>query len=292
MPTSLRFLGLPGFLLLAAISAPAAPDVPVAAPAAPTPPPVALPAYVDVVSFAVDFEDEKGKIVTTVAPNALRVDAPDDGYSLIYDPQTERYTGLEHKNYTYWQFSWPEVRAAVETSKRYETRLQELSNEGLNGDASPAPPSAPSTASVSGSGAGDDTGYVWRPTTDKKRIANLDCIRWTGDTVSGEHVEAWCYGALLPKVQAAVAQLQTVDEPMALVPIRMVVPEFIFPVYTSLTKAGVTPILITWGDQRQPNRFQLVDVKTRAAKPDLFAVPKLYVKTTLITMDGLIDQKK
>jgi hypothetical protein len=35
-----------------------------------------------------------------------------------------------------------------------------------------------------------------------------------------------------------------------------------------------------------------VEAKTRDGKLSLFTVPKLYIKTTLITMDGLIDQKK
>lgn len=210
--------------------------------------PEAAPAFVDVVTFQANAEGESRKIVVTLGPSLLRVDEPDDGYSIIYDPQTDHYTGLEHRNYTYWEFSWPEVRSAVESSKRYEAHLQQLSSEGLNGD-NPSPSTNVPSAS-SGSAGGDDSGYVWRPTGDRKRVADLDCVRWTGDTVSGESVEAWCYAGVLPKVQAAVQHLRMINEPIALVPIRTIVPAFIFPVFDALAKGGVTPVLITWGATR------------------------------------------
>jgi hypothetical protein len=225
----------------------------------------------------------------TTGPNRLRVDEPDDGYSVIYDPQTDHYTGLEHRNYTYWEFSWPEVRDAVENSKRHEARLEDLSNEGMSGEVEGPVTNAPDAASTPA--VSDDSGYVWHMTTDKKRIADLDCIRWTSDTLSGESVEAWCYNGPLPKVQAAIARLRAIDEPMALVPVRTIVPDFIFPVYDALLKGGVTPVLINWGGDRKENHFRLVEAKTREGEPGLFTVPKLYMKTTLITMDGMIKEQ-
>jgi len=253
------------------------------------PVPVAVPAFLDVVSFAYDADGENHKVVVTTSPTLLRVDEPDDGYSVIYNPATDYYTGLEHRNYTYWEFSWPDVRAAVESSKRHEARLQELSNEGLNS----INLSSSSTAAdpASSSAGGDDSGYVWRATTDKKRINDLDCIRWTGDTVSGENVEAWCYAGILPKVHAAVGDLRDITEPMALVPVRTIVPDFIFPVFVALAKGGVTPIEINWGDDQDKHHFRLLETKTRDGKLSLFTVPKLYMKTTLITMDGMTDQQ-
>jgi hypothetical protein len=252
-------------------------------------PPVAAPAFLDVVSFEFYADSENHKVVVTTSPTLLRVDEPDDRYSIIYNSQTEHYTGLEHGNYTYWEFSWPEVCAAVENSKRHEARLQELSNEGLNDDASPPSTNAPD-ASSSSAGA-DDSGYVWHPTDEKKRIAGLDCVRWTGDTVSGESVEAWCYGGPLPKVQAAVERLRAITEPIALVPVRTIAPDFIFPVYAALAKGGVTPVLITWGDDTDKSSFRFVKAETCDGKLSLFAVPNLYMKTTLVTMDGIIDQQ-
>jgi hypothetical protein len=270
-------------ILIATIGVPlAADDKPVAAP-------VAAPAFLDVVSFEFEVDGENHKVVVTTGPTLLRVDEADDGYSIIYDPQTEHYTGLENRNDTWWEFSWPEVSSAVENSKRHEVRLQELSNEGLNGDTAPPSTNASTPSSSAGS---DDSGYVWQPTTDRKRISGLDCVRWTGDTVSGENVEAWCYAGVLPKVQAAVEHLRTVNEPMALVPVRTIAPDFIFPVYDALVKGGVTPVLITWGGDQEKNHFRFVEAKTREGKLSLFTIPKLYMKTTLITMDGMMDQKK
>ncbi len=251
--------------------------------------PLALPASVDVVSFEFHADGENHKVVVTMGAPLLRVDEPNDGYSILYDPQTQHYTGLEHRNYTYWEFSWPEVSSAVESSKRYETRLQELGNEGMNGDN--PPPSTNAAGATSSSAGGDASGYVWRPTNDKKRIADLDCVRWTGETVSGETTEAWCYNGPLPKVQAAIERLRTINEPVALVPVRTIVPDFIFLVYDALVKGGVTPVLISWGEEREKNHFRFVEAKTSESRLSLFTVPKLYVKTTLITMDGMIKEQ-
>jgi hypothetical protein len=69
------------------------------------------------------------------------------------------------------------------------------------------------------------------------------------------------------------------------------VPDFIFLVYGSLMKGGVTPLLINWGEDAGKSSFRLVALKTRDGKVGFFSVPKLYTKTTLITMDGMIDSQ-
>lgn len=278
----LSFLALPIFAL--ASPSPTTDNKP--KPATPQP---TLPAVLDVVTFAVKSEDQNQKLIVTSAPNATRIDSPVEDYSLIYNPQTEFYTGLEHSNYTYWQFSWPEIRAAVENSKRYESRLQELNLEGINPDSSST--SAPSTNGTATASVPDNSGYVWHQTPQHKNIAGLDCEEWIGETVSGDKVQAWCFNGPLPKIREAIERLRTVNEPVALVALRTLVPPFVFPVYDAMVKGGVTPVQIIWGPEQQKNNFAFIEVKTRPTKPDLFAVPKLYMKTTLVSMDGLIDQK-
>ncbi len=282
----------------------------------PAPPPV-IPAVLDVVTFEVRDEDGSRKIVVTPAPGLLRVDVPDDGLSIIYRPATQFYIGLENRNYTYWEFSWPDVEAAVKGSTRYQTRLKDLGTEGLNGYLPDADGTAPSTnAPTDNPFAASDTlmdtnsppapaptpaavppasenvsGYVWRPAGDKKRIADIDCVKWTGESVSGSPVEAWCCTTPLPKVRDALARLREINEPIALVPVRSLLPAFVFEVVDDLAKGGVTPIDITWGDDADKDHFALVSVKTREGRAKLFAVPSLYVKTTLVTMDGIGSQK-
>jgi len=254
-------------------------------------PPVTAPAFFDVVTFQVHDEGENHQMVVTSGPKQVRVDETGDGYSIIYNAPTDHYTGLEHRNYTYWEFSWSEVKAAVATTKRYETHLRDLGSEGVSGYDQPTAATtntdgAPATAASIGS---DNSGYVWKTTPDKKKIGGIDCIRWIGETVSGESVEAWCFNGPLPKVQAAMDQLRRINEPIALVPVRTLVPPLVFPLYDALVKGGSTPLLITWGDARDKSHFSFVSAKTRDPKPELFAIPKLYVKTTLITMDGITN---
>ena len=138
----------------------------------------------------------------------------------------------------------------------------------------------------------DTSGYVWHQTPEHKNVSGLDCVHWVGQTVSGDSVQAWCFAGPLPKLQGAVDRLRVVNEPMALVALRSLVPPFVFPIYDTLVKGGMTPVLIIWGADREKNTFTFIEAKTRPAKADFFTVPKLYMKTTLITMDGLIDQKK
>jgi hypothetical protein len=273
-----------------------------------TPLPV-VPATVDVVSFSLRTDEEDHKMVVTATPTLLRVDEPTDGYSIIYNPATQYYIGLENRNYTYWEFSWPEVKADVEASQRYETRLRDLGSEGFGDYTAPAPPPNPleEPATVPATNAPDDSsadtnappdasapgvsGYVWTPTGDKKRIADLDCVRWTGQSVSGSPIEAWCYAGLIPQVQTALDQVRAINEPIALVPVRTLVPPFVFEVERDLNKGGVTPVLIIWGDDQDKNRFEITGIKARSGDPRLFIVPRLYVKTTLVTMDGIGNQK-
>jgi hypothetical protein len=256
-------------------------------------PPPALPATLDIVTFVVHSDGQSHKLLVTAAPTLTRIDKPDEAYSLIFNSPTELYTGLEHSNYTYWQFSWPEIRAAVESSKRYESRLQELNLAGINNDTPPPPspvtnaPPDPTAAIVP-----DTSGYTWHQTPQKKTIAGLNCDEWIGETVSGDRVQAWCFNGPLPKVQTAIDRLHTINEPIALVALRTLVPPFVFPVFGALVKGGVTPVMITWGADSEKNTFTFVEARTRPAKADLFTIPKLYMKTTLISMDGLIDEKK
>jgi hypothetical protein len=255
-----------------------------------TTPPVALPALVDAVTFQVHIDGENHKLVAILSPNLLRVDEPDDRLSIIYDARTDHYTGLEHGNYTYWQFAWADVRDAIETSKRYENRLHELNSENAASYQNPTNTNA--VTSTPPSAGGDSSGYVWNQTTDKKRISNIDCVHWTGKTTSGETVDAWCSTSPLTTVQDAMERLRTINEPVALVPVRILVPPFVFTVYDALVKGGVTPVSITWGVDEEKNQFTFVEAKKREGKPSLFAVPSTYNKTTLVTMDGMIDQKK
>jgi hypothetical protein len=73
--------------------------------------------------------------------------------------------------------------------------------------------------------------------------------------------------------------------------VRTLVPPTVFEINASLIRGGVTPIRMAWGDPQDRSEFELLGVKKRRGEASLFTVPKLFVKTTLITMDGIGDQK-
>ena len=265
-----------------------------------TAPREAAPAFVDEVTFHVEADGDKRVLSVVSAPGFERIDVPSDRMSVLYDPRTEHYTGLEHSNYTWWEFSWPAVRAAVQTSTRYATRLSDLGPEMLeeNNESSASPttstnaPAADASAPSAPAATGDDqSGYVWHPTNDRKRIAGFDCVRWVGETVAGENITAWCTAGRQAVVEHAVATLRAVNEPMALVPVRNFMPPLAFVAWDALIRGGVTPVLMMWGADQDKTRVALVSVKQREGKLSYFEVPRLYVKTTLVTMDGIGDQK-
>jgi hypothetical protein len=273
------------------------------------PVPIAAPAFVDTVTFNIESSGNRHVLTVISAPGLVRIDAPIDRLSIIYDPATEHYTGLEHSNYTYWEFTWPAVRDAVQNTHRYAQRLQDLgpelmeenaitppatsSDASSNTDASSTAAAAPDPNATSAtSSVGDDTsGYVWHTTIDKKRIAGYDCVHWVGETVAGEKIDAWCAPSLVPQVEQALTLLQTVNEPIALVPVRDFVPPLVLVAWKALTKGGVTPVLMTWGSDTESDRFALVNFKQRDGKLSYFQVPREYLKTTLVTMDGIGNQK-
>jgi hypothetical protein len=259
----------------------------------------AAPAFVDEVTFNVEADGEKRTLTVISAPGLVRIDVPTDRMSLLYDPLTEHYTGLEHSNYTWWEFTWPEVRDLVQASTRYSARLRDLGPELLeeNNDSSATasatttPAADTNTPPASDTAGPDSSGYVWRPTTDRKRIAGFDCIHWVGETVGGEQIDVWCAAGRQAPVEHAVVVLRAVNEPMALVPVRNFVPPLAFVAWDAMAKAGVTPVLMIWGSNEDKNRVALISVKQREGKLSYFQVPKLYVKTTLVTMDGIGNQK-
>jgi hypothetical protein len=176
----------------------------------------------------------------------------------------------------------------VESTKRYAAHFREMTAEGAASDGlNLAAPNEAASVSLP-----DDFGYLWKQRAEQREIAGLVCTHWIGETASGDAIEAWGVKGTLPPVRMAMAQLRVMNDPMALVPVRTLVPGDVFPAFDALIRSGVTPLEITWGPGEDKNRFTLLDIRTRQAPADLFAVPKLYMKTTLITMDGILDQKK
>ena len=257
----------------------------------------AAPAFVEAVTFKAESSGDQHTLTVISAPSLVRIEAPDDRLTVIYDPAKQHYIGLENSNYTYWEFTWPEVRDAVQGSTRYATRLRDIGPTLMEENAV-APPATNSVTLGDGSGTaasdsvgGDDTGYVWHTTPEKKRIAGFDCEHYIGETVAGETIDAWCAPGLQAPIQSALATLKEMNEPMALVPIRELVPPLAFVAWGAMTKGGVTPILITWGSDANANRFAFISAKQREGKVSYFQIPSAYRKTTLVTMDGINNQK-
>lgn len=230
-----------------------------------------------------DLTEEK-KIIVTLTPAKIRVDQPEDKFAFIYDVATQSYTGLELRDAHYWKFSWPEVQAAVQASKRYKRRLNDLNIEGLASyDITRPDPveTLPETPQ-----------FTWRTDDKTKKIGEYDCQHWLGNNRGGKDIEAWCVGQRVGGLKENLDRLKQVNEPMALVAVRPMLPPEFFVVVDSLYKAEVSPVEIAWGDHDDRTRLTLVRIEHKEVPVSLFQVPQTYLPSKLQALEGIVDDDK
>lgn len=42
--------------------------------------------------------------------NQMRIDTPEQNFSVLFDRRTEEFTGLEHRDAKYWRFNWLQLK--------------------------------------------------------------------------------------------------------------------------------------------------------------------------------------
>jgi hypothetical protein len=233
------------------------------------------------VEFQLREAGENKKISLILTPEKIRVDQPAEKFAAIYLAAGDKYTGLELRDATYWEFSWPEVQAVVQRSKRYERRLHDLNIEGMASYDLTRPDPAESLP--------ESPIYLWRPTGVKRKIGIYETAQWIGQSASAPSVEAWCVEKELPGLKLSLDQIKKINEPMALVPVRPILPAIAFRVVDSLFKAHVTPIEILWGDGGDRNRLTLTRLESKKMDLKSFAVPNTFRKVQLNALDGILE---
>lgn len=232
---------------------------------------------------------EGKRIIIYLTPDKIRVEQPEDKFAFIYDVPTKTYTGLELRDAHYWTFSWPKVQAHVQSTKRYQRRLQDLNIEGFASyditrpDPTPTLPESPQ--------------FIWRTGEGKKKVSGYECQLWLGDNRGGKDLEAWCVEQRVGGLKENLDRIKEVNEPIALVAVRPVMPPEFFVAVDSLYKAQVTPVEIAWGGTKQARgddktRLTLTSIQTKEVSPALFVVPKTYLPTKLLALEGITEEDK
>lgn len=239
--------------------------------------------------FYLHDQVEGKRIIIYLTPEKIRVEQPEEKFAFIYDVATKVYTGLELRDAHYWSFSWPKVQEHVLSTKRYQRRLQDLNIEGFASydiTRPDAPVAAPETPQ-----------FIWRTGEGKKKISGYDCQLWLGENRGGKDLEAWCIEQRVGGLKENLDRIKEVNEPIALVAVRPVMPPEFFVAVDSLYKAQVTPVEVAWGGTKQSRgddktRLRLVSIQTKEVSPKLFAVPEGYLPAKLQALEGVTDEDK
>lgn len=247
----------------------------------------APPLQAERMEFYLRDQVEGKKIIVYLTPAKIRVEQPEDKFAFIYDVATQTYTGLELRDAHYWTFSWPKVQAHVQSSRRYQRRLQDLNIEGFASyditrpDAPSSEPAAPQ--------------FIWRTGDKKKKIGEYECQLWLGENRGGKNLEAWCIEQRVGGLKENLDRLKEINEPMALVPVRPVLPPEFFVAVDSLYKAQVTPVEIAWGSvqdkSEEKTRLTLMGIQRKEISPALFEVPKTYLPSKLQALEGVSEDE-
>lgn len=240
--------------------------------------------------FSLHDQVEEKRIIIYLTPDKIRVEQPEDKFAFIYDVATKTYTGLELRDAHYWSFSWPKVQEHVQSTKRYQRRLQDLNIEGF-ASYDITRPDAPAPSDP------DSPQFIWRPDTAKKKISGYECQLWKGENRGGKDLEAWCVEQRVGGLKENLDRIKEVNEPMALVPVRPVLPPEFFVAVDSLYKAQVTPVEVAWGGTKQSRdddrtRLTLRSIESKQISPALFTVPKTYLPSKLQALEGVVDEDK
>lgn len=236
-----------------------------------------------VVEYEVRQSGETSRVTITSSPANIRVDLPAEKFSLIYERSTQKFIGLEHRDYHYWQFLLMDVLKAAHNSDNHARRLRDLNIEGmasvdlLREDPKPVVPEAPH--------------YLWKQESDKRKWGAYACTLWTG-IENEKEIRAWCTDSVVGSLAECLRDVDKISEPMALIALRPLFPKLVSPVTDSMIKASVTPIRVEWGDPHDTNYALLLSIKTQELKSDRFRVPESYLPTTLAALDGITTEVK
>jgi hypothetical protein len=223
------------------------------------------------------------RVTVWFGENKIRVDKPREKFAVLYDVAAEQYTGLEQRDYHYWQFSWPEVKAQAEKSRLFKRRLEDRSLEGLS---SYDLESRQTESSILPAAAL----YVWKQTQLKKPLAGKTAQQWIGETRGLERVEVWSVSPVDEPLHAALERLKKVNDPLALAAVRPIVPFYVFPVFDSMKKGEGTPLEIYRGGEGKDRDFlRVIALRKQEGNPEkLFSIPSTYQKVPLSALDDIL----
>ncbi|MDD4933953.1 MAG: hypothetical protein PHO89_10895 [Methylacidiphilaceae bacterium] len=211
----------------------------------------------------------------------LRIDQPDNLFSLIYNVDLQSFLGLEHLDAHFWSFDWPTIHGNAKASRENGWRLH---SDPFQEDPTLVP-FTPSTLPPRANVFHDLAHFSWVRVADRES-------RWTGHAETGEKAEilAGRSGAdhrLL--LIAAAQQLKTLSQIFHFLLGREAWPEPALAIWLSLPEDAGIPQEMSWRqDNGEEGKLRLVTQQWSEPPPDLFGPPKDYQRESLDEVEGFV----
>jgi hypothetical protein len=200
----------------------------------------------------------------------MRIDTPEQNFSVLYDCRTEEFTGLEHRDAKYWQFNWLKLKKNVENSRRNSARLKSPLVVEPSPNADPVP-----------------VNFQWKASQSRKTVAELPVELWECRDANERRVRLW-FSPLEAKPSVEFWRtLHFVQETMKLIAVRSLGPSLPTVAWDHWLVAQGSPLELTLGDSEESQSLTLRTRATLPEDPALFLPPPTYRLNPLSAIAGL-----
>lgn len=207
-----------------------------------------------------------------------RIDSPSKNWTIFYREADRSYTGLEHRDATYWGFQWDAVQKAVQGSKNRFERFSDLNIEGF--------------ASYD----------LTRPTTTSKPVT------WSTERVEGEGkwkgtpTKRWKLRQEMQKeflvetkpdlfLKAFFKKFLEIHQQIRMAVVRPMWSERLDEIIRQFATQEEFPMKIQWGNSESPMYWVIHESQEQLMLPENdFKVPEKYRPSDLKALDGILEK--
>ncbi|CAF0704215.1 hypothetical protein [Candidatus Methylacidithermus pantelleriae] len=223
----------------------------------------------------------KEAITLWVSGKQFRVDRPAEALSVLFDPETERFTGLEHRDGRYWAFCW----SKIEKLCRNTEQAKEIMSVSPWPEERRSPPFYPPSVQGPDRDLWHGKKLVWRPVPNGEKDQRF---LWKAVDPERGSLEAWCVPSLSQEWQGIVGPVCRATRRLRIAVIRSLFPEKVITVWETLPLKAGQPVEVVWTEPKKISARLIREVLTEP-NPRLFQVPSNYVPTHLAALEGLED---
>lgn len=223
-----------------------------------------------------DFEQEYRIVEQS---GIWRIDAITKNWSILYDSKSGRYTGLEHRDGSYWGFRWEEVQKATQGTKHHLNRLSDVNIEGFASyDLTRPTQEAPKSE-------------AWK-VSPVQRVENwlkLPSRFW--DLTQSDQGSIRAQTVIQPFLQELLTRFSVIHEQIRQAVIRPLWPEKVDEALATFRTTGEVGVKFEWGSQSNPFYWKIEKYDENSSETaSFFEIPKKYHPTTIESLRGILNE--